>query len=788
MITKFRTIKDLAVFRDFVWDSSVLDKQGKAQQFSKVNVIYGRNYSGKTTLSRMVRAFETGYLSDKYGSCSFTIETESNVLTESNYHDKSILVRVFNDDFVRENLSFVIDQSGTIAPFAVLGENNEKIEEQIRTILDELGSNEDGERTGLYANREAASKKLNAIKNKYDSAVNSLEKQKNIKATDRNVGIKYSSDRFGNQNYNIRNLEADIATVLSENYIPLDSALIKQYENYLIEKVLRTPKEIETIGLRINDILITVDELCRRPINSSNKIQELLNDIALQTWVKNGLDYNKGRDNCAFCGQPLNDARWAELFSHFDEESEKLNRELLEIKDSIMKEKSRVENGFDFESAEFYSEYADKLNSLAEWYQRETKKYFSLLDALSELIDRRLNSLHQPIECNIFIPEFRFNKIFEGYAEIRRQSIEYTAGVATRKSEAQKQLRLTEVYNFTIIVRYTETMAKIQKLESEKLLAQGELDEINENIERKLSNILDLRRQQNDEEKGAVKVNEYLRTFFGHRYLSLIAKTQDCDEQKKVYFEIERNGEKAFHLSEGEKSLIAFCYFVAKLDDIETTGKRPIIWIDDPISSLDSNHIYFVYSLITQSILVKDCYEQLFITTHNLQFLKYLRVLSINNHSKGNGNGRSNFFIERRGNDSVLRVMPFYLKNHGTEFNYWFECILQCASQDTITDDNMHLFEGFGNNARKFLETYLYYRYPDKQDFNTHLKRFFGEYAIPQVLVRKISDEQSHADGDLESHNLPFDEPETIAAAKLILDRLQKVDKEQYDALVESVN
>ena len=34
-----------------------------------------------------------------------------------------------------------------------------------------------------------------------------------------------------------------------------------------------------------------------------------------------------------------------------------------------------------------------------------------------------------------------------------------------------------------------------------------------------------------------------------------------------------------------------------KLEDVETKGSKPIIWIDDPISSLDSNHIFFVWCI-----------------------------------------------------------------------------------------------------------------------------------------------------------------------------------------------
>ena len=90
---------------------------------------------------------------------------------------------------------------------------------------------------------------------------------------------------------------------------------------------------------------------------------------------------------------------------------------------------------------------------------------------------------------------------------------------------------------------------------------------------------------------------------------------------KFIKFEIVRNGNKAHHLSEGESSLIAFCYFMAKLEDVDTKGSTPIIWIDDPISSLDSNHIFFVYSLINAEIFTRQEFEQIFISTHNLDFL-----------------------------------------------------------------------------------------------------------------------------------------------------------------------
>jgi AAA15 family ATPase/GTPase len=78
MLKKIETIKNLGVFRDFSWDSEVKSNGGAVQSLAHINIIYGRNYSGKTTLSRIVRALETGVLSDKYGSPSFQLKFTDN--------------------------------------------------------------------------------------------------------------------------------------------------------------------------------------------------------------------------------------------------------------------------------------------------------------------------------------------------------------------------------------------------------------------------------------------------------------------------------------------------------------------------------------------------------------------------------------------------------------------------------------------------------------------------------------------------------------------------------------
>ena len=72
-IKKIDSIKNMAVFQDFHWTSSVRDEGNNVAEFKKINILYGRNYSGKTTLSRIFRAMETGSISDKYASPEFQL-------------------------------------------------------------------------------------------------------------------------------------------------------------------------------------------------------------------------------------------------------------------------------------------------------------------------------------------------------------------------------------------------------------------------------------------------------------------------------------------------------------------------------------------------------------------------------------------------------------------------------------------------------------------------------------------------------------------------------------------
>ena len=117
--------------------------------------------------------------------------------------------------------------------------------------------------------------------------------------------------------------------------------------------------------------------------------------------------------------------------------------------------------------------------------------------------------------------------------------------------------------------------------------------------------------------------------------------------------------------------------------------------------------------------------------------------------------------------------MPKYLKEFVTEYNYLFHQIYKCSQITVIDDTNYTTFYNFGNNARKFLEVYLYYKYPDSSYGIKTLQKFFGNEKIPSILTDRINNEYSHLSATVERGSIPIEIPEMKSVAELIIKRIK---------------
>jgi len=777
-------ITNFGSFSGLTWQKSIRDDGGSIQCFKRLNIFYGRNYSGKTTLSRVFRALETGRISSSYPAPFFTVYGDKGDITQADIVAHDYDIRVYNRDFITENLSFLINQdNGEIKTFAIVGEKNKAIEDSIVSIEKNLGNAES--KVGLKYELELKRKEQERTKIEWENARNALDDKLRNHA---NNEIKQNRE-YGLPVYNIEHIKKDINTTKKSDFKPLNTTEKETKLTLLKQEALLNISESVSIKLKIDDIKKIAEELLSRTISPTQPIQELLNDSVLQLWVKEGIPLHKNkRDTCAFCRQNLPHDIWQILDSHFSKESSDLESEIDSCLISVKSEINAIPDFVALTGERFYSEerriFEDEKNRLTE----ALSTYKQDLDLIQSALEARKVNLFQTVA----MPEFRHDPdAIQRYAQaintVIIQNNERTSILGEDKDAARVALRLTDVAFFINGIKYDDEQTRIAGLKKSREAANTAYTDINNKIIALENEIIQLKNKQKDERKGADRVNELLNHFFGHDGIKLEAKEHS---DKTFKFEITRSGKSAYNLSEGECTLIAFCYFIAKLEEPNSKGKDLIIYIDDPVSSLDSNHIFFIFSLIENLIAkpIKNSdgsnsyrYKQLFISTHNLDFLKYLKTISSKNK-----NERQYFLIERNGTASNISLMPSYLKDYITEFNYLFHQIYKCRNAE-FAKENHEVFYSFGNNLRKFIEAFLFYKYPSPDSMNNKLGRFFGNDDITVTLVNRLDNELSHLEEIFDRSIKPIDIPEISKLANYVLEKIYTADPDQYNALLKSI-
>jgi wobble nucleotide-excising tRNase len=803
MLKKVKNL-NMGVFKNFSWDASFSSEY----DFKKINIFYGRNYSGKTTLSRVMRILETHTLPKNFAGLSFEIELLNDaksqnikLISEKNFNqaENKINIRVFNTDFVKDNLSFISSDTGDIRAFAILGEENKELENKIEKLKAEVG--DEKKINSLKYLLAENFKNYNAKNSKLLTCNGDLETSLTSKARE----IKNEAELYGDVNYNKSKLESDLKKSKDEHKLTSDE----------IEKLKKTIKEENKPVLELISIghftlkylldFESVNNLLSQQItlSDSNQIKELLNDPKLSEWVKTGRELHLDRNKCAFCDSEIDLSIVLDrIDKHFNEESKNLSNNLKKYQNYLENELKQLKSQFDktskIDRSSFYTEFYAEVNEVKKEFEELLCKIESQKENLSSLLQKRIEDIfnNSISTSDLQKDDFQSNltNLVNKFNAIIQNSNQHSKDLGKKQTEAKDKLRKDRVFRIKSDIDYLGKVKEIEDLTHQVDSLKDICDQDHKNLKQKENEITKLESQRHDESKAADRINELLNLHFGNKHLEL--KPYECSSSKQIKFKLYRGNEQAFNLSEGESSLIAFCYFIAKLeafnDNVVNPELKPIIWIDDPISSLDSNHIFFIYSMIQSEIQKKQKYNQLLISTHNLEFLKYCHRIGSKDFKEKNGTKervKSYYLIEKTGQEqSLICSMPQYMRDYVTEFNYLFEQIYKCADEGEVNHDVTY---SFANNARKFIEIYSFYKLPHH---NYHNKSFaemihslgIFDNDIPAYLVERVDHEGSHLTSLERGMNI-IEKSEIKQAAKWILSLIQKLDEKQYKALCESI-
>jgi wobble nucleotide-excising tRNase len=118
LINSINKLKNFGSFRDFSKDNSL-------PEFRTVNLFYGCNASGKTTLTRVFSCLNNSSFSmPELERLELEISVNGNVIKNFSESPIKNKIRVFNSDFIESNLQLKEGQAKKL--YAVIGKENEE--------------------------------------------------------------------------------------------------------------------------------------------------------------------------------------------------------------------------------------------------------------------------------------------------------------------------------------------------------------------------------------------------------------------------------------------------------------------------------------------------------------------------------------------------------------------------------------------------------------------------------------------------------------------------------------
>jgi AAA domain/DEAD/DEAH box helicase len=283
----------------------------------------------------------------------------------------------------------------------------------------------------------------------------------------------------------------------------------------------------------------------------------------------------------------------------------------------------------------------------------------------------------------------------------------YTDNFTHEVSHARKALEKDEVAK--VLRDYSARRKAITDAETGLAAVQRATQDIQRQIAT-LEQVIRNRRKSADE------LNKEMAAYLGHNELQF--------EIRETGYTITRNGQPAMHLSEGERTAIAFMYFLKSLSDADFDLKRGIIVIDDPVSSLDTNALYSAFAFMKAHIpKPKEFDGQLFVLTHNFKFFQ--QVKNWFNHIEDPSGRRSDpaksklvrFYMLKSPTINGQRNAQICLLNHllheyESEYHYMFSAVHEVAYNQANAP--LSDYYGLPNIGRRLLETVLAFKRPER--------------------------------------------------------------------------
>jgi wobble nucleotide-excising tRNase len=608
---------------------ATFDNQGvQFDDLKKVNFIYGANGCGKTTISNLI--YDNS--DPKFNSCSLTWQ---NALP--------LTVLVYNKEFRERNFG-----KGKLNGVFTLGEATAEQIKIIEQKTEELKAIKvDGVKKHETFNKLTDDK--NKLENDFkETTWTKVYKKYEIDFKEAFQG-SMQKESFKNkllQEFSsntapletLDNLQAKSETIFGEQPIRIDPISKISFERVL---------EIETNEIWKKIIIGKADV----------EIAKLIQRLNINDWVNQGKEYIEDT-TCPFCQQKtITDDFKKQIESFFDETYLKDIKQLKELKqeyNNLIQNIINQLNGIETNQKSFNNTKLD-----IDKFSAYLKTLISQNTTNNELLSNKVKEPSRSIEL-ISIREqvdLVVDLINQANSEIKKHN-DIVANYATERSNLIKAIwkylieeYKTEISHFNTQKSGLETgIANLDTQYKAKIAEYKTLDVEIKNLNKNVTSI----------QPTIDEINRILKSY-GFLNFEIVPA------QEEGFYQIQREDGTIAEttLSEGEITFITFLYYLqltkGGISEDEVNNERVLV-IDDPISSLDSNVLFVVSTLIKDIIKGikedKGNIRQLILLTHNVYFHK--EVSFIDGRTKTCN--KTNFWILRK-NVKVTTLQSFKMEN-----------------------------------------------------------------------------------------------------------------------------
>ncbi|MGL2574515.1 AAA family ATPase [Helicobacter pylori] len=716
-------------------------------EFKHYNVIFGNNGCGKTSLTR---AFELLIPNNKHIEKYRTISADESPSIEfecekGNYKIEPnsdigvpFKVEIYNSDFLHNNAPLnsefglkKLDDGTIILEGSVLGEETKEINqlkdfrEKVEKRQKEIKDENDTENT-LIAKQESEIKK-------YDKEIEKIRKKmtsKTIQIALDEIGInnfyKVSKDKFKYQE--------DILKDLKKDFNELDEAM-KKFDGL---KEMELPKDDQTIKNKLK-FLFSFD-IDKEAGKVSEKIKEHISKVGRE-FIEKGIKLQKEMpDNaCPFCTQKIPHKIIQEYTSYFNKSVETFNQCSLEMSGTLKNILNQWNIKEILQSFEKFEPFMKKdFSKNKESLEKALEQIKVLLEELQKEVDKKEGAKNKE----------EFQKIDKKLLEIQeniQKHVNETRKILNEKKKQKEKLeKLKTELKEARIKKAKHDSYDWQKIKKEAEIKLSVLNRGHERLNCLLEKIDNKLKKLYEQKRPDIEaINSYLKA------LNLPKYSLHEDYRIVLNSDVLENSKAEMILSDGEKTTLAFAYFLARLklfykkEDL----KNLVVVIDDPISSLDEQRIYntsYIVAKINQELageaLKDEDKVQVFVLTHNHTFMARL-INMVGKHARY-------FQLERNQNQLKIVCKNEVVGYFDTFYLFLFKEVYEFAKKEKVQDDFKEAIN-YGNKVRILLESFLKINFIDSFLTEKH-DGVFKEETIKDLI--KIANDEV----ELNFSKLPF--------------------------------